>query len=148
MEVGRLNGLRIEVLTRDEHCPPHVHVDGSHWHARFEFAYWHDDVTIYSLDGKKLPSQRQIDEFCRAIERPAVLRKAREAFWNAVGSVCLNNQRWDFNENRVVNSKNGPRLPKISQGTFHSCTETRDGLVTLIYETRLIFASAYVVLQH
>lgn len=148
MLIGRFEGLGIEVLTRDEHCPPHVHVDGDSWQARFEFAYWHDDVTLYSLAGKRLPSQRKIDNLCRMIEQPAVLRKARKAFWNAVHSVCLNNQRWDPLRNQVVDPKSDFRLLKITRATFHCGTEVRDGLLISLYETRFFLADSHITLQH
>ena len=41
MKVCSHKGLLIAVLTRNEHCPPHVHVGSANWDARFLFSFWH-----------------------------------------------------------------------------------------------------------
>jgi Domain of unknown function (DUF4160) len=55
MKVGQYKGRRIAVLTRDEHCPPHVHLDGGDSSARFEFSFWHNGYVVKpNLAGRKL----------------------------------------------------------------------------------------------
>lgn len=39
MKVGTYKGHVISVFLRDEHCPPHVHVRGKQWDARFRFSF-------------------------------------------------------------------------------------------------------------
>jgi hypothetical protein len=52
--VGQYKGRRIAVFTRDEHCPPHVHLDGGDWSARFEFSFWHNGVSLLDVTGYSL----------------------------------------------------------------------------------------------
>lgn len=53
MKVCVHHGLVIAVLTRNEHCPPHVHVGTEQWDARFEFSFWHHGVRLWDV----LPAQ-------------------------------------------------------------------------------------------
>lgn len=46
MKVCSHKGLVIAVLTRNVHCPPHVHVGTTKWNARFLFSFWHDGVRL------------------------------------------------------------------------------------------------------
>ena len=46
MKVCSHKGLVIAVLTRNEHCPPHVHVGAARWDARFLFSFWHNGVRL------------------------------------------------------------------------------------------------------
>ena len=34
------------IMLRDEHCPPHAHVDAGTWSARFKFSFWHNSVEL------------------------------------------------------------------------------------------------------
>jgi hypothetical protein len=45
----QLQGLAMVVMLRDEHCPPHVHVDGGRWSARFKFSFWHNGVELWDV---------------------------------------------------------------------------------------------------
>jgi hypothetical protein len=42
-------GLLMAVLTRNEHCPPHVHVGSAQWEARFEFSFSHNGVRLWNV---------------------------------------------------------------------------------------------------
>jgi hypothetical protein len=44
MSVCAHHGLVFAILTRDQHCPPHVHVGTDKWEARFEFGFWDNGV--------------------------------------------------------------------------------------------------------
>ena len=50
MKVCIYNGLVIAILTRNEHCPPHVHVGPQEWDARFEFSFWHNGVRLWDVE--------------------------------------------------------------------------------------------------
>jgi hypothetical protein len=49
MKVCTHQGLQMAVLTRNEHCPPHVHVGSVDWEARFEFSFWHNGVRLWDV---------------------------------------------------------------------------------------------------
>ncbi len=38
MKVCSYKGLSIVIMLRDEHCPPHVHVNAGSWSARLQFS--------------------------------------------------------------------------------------------------------------
>lgn len=96
----------IAILTRNEHCPPHVHVGTDKWEARFEFSFWHNGVSLWDV----VPEQNQptvavLESLRQAIKKPANLRRAREIWWNSLKRVCLVNQRWDTGADEVVSAK-------------------------------------------
>lgn len=107
MKVFMHQGLLVAVLTRNEHCPPHVHVGPAEWEARFEFSFWHTGVRLWDV----VPTQNQpsvvvLERLRRAIKSPAHLHRARECWWQSQQTVCLVNQAWDEQANEVV----APRL--------------------------------------
>jgi len=83
MKVGQYKGRRIAVLTRDEHCPPHVHLDGGDWSARFEFSFWHNGVSLLDVipDTARVPSQVKSDVIAIIKGRLPV---ARESWMEAI----------------------------------------------------------------
>src|SRR5665647_340414 len=99
MEVCRHKGLLVAVLTRNEHCPPHVHVGTADWEARFEFGFWHNDVSLLDVvPVKNQPSAAVLEALRQVIKTPQHLRRARECWWEVLGSTCLENQMWDAKE--------------------------------------------------
>ncbi|KAF2409788.1 hypothetical protein PSAN_22030 [Pseudomonas antarctica] len=67
MKVGAYKGYVISVFLRDEHCPPHVHVRGKEWDARFRFSFLNGDVELWDIE----PERRQ--------PPTAVMKEIREA---------------------------------------------------------------------
>ena len=103
MKICAHQGLVIVVLTRNEHCPPHVHTGTNEWNARFEFSFWHDGVRLWDVTpAKNQPSARLLEAVRQTIKQPRHLRKARESWWNAMQSVCLINQCWDATAGEAV----------------------------------------------
>ena len=103
MKVCVYRGLLVAVLTRNEHCPPHVHVGSANWQARFEFSFWHDGARLMDV----VPMHRQptvavLEGLRLALKTPAHLRRARLCWWQSVQSVCLVNQAWDEPAREVV----------------------------------------------
>ena len=49
MKVCVHRDLVIAVLTRDEHCLPHVHVGTNKWDVRFQFSVGHDSVQLWDV---------------------------------------------------------------------------------------------------
>jgi len=49
MKVCNYKGLSISIMLRDEHCPPHVHVNTGAWNARFQFSFWHNDIELWDV---------------------------------------------------------------------------------------------------
>lgn len=87
-------GLHVELLLRDEHPPPHLHVEDEEvpWEARFEFSFVSDAVRIMDIDPvEAAPSMRTLDRIRDAIA--ANLARCREEWWNRIGTCGLDN-RW------------------------------------------------------
>lgn len=106
MKVCAHKGLVIAILTRNEHCPPHVHVGTEEWEARFEFSFWHNGVRLWDVvPAKNQPQAPLLEELRLILKQPQHLRKARELWWNSVRSVCLDHQLWDSSTERIVNPK-------------------------------------------
>jgi hypothetical protein len=63
-------GLWVELRTRDEHCPPHVHVENEAvpWEARLAFSFIDNAVRLMDVDPiEDAPSTRTIDRIKAAI---------------------------------------------------------------------------------
>lgn len=87
-------GLYVELWTRDEHCPPHVHVEkeGVAWEARLAFSFIGNTVRLMDVDPiEDAPSTRMIDRIRTAIA--SNLPKCRAEWWARVGTCCVDN-RW------------------------------------------------------
>lgn len=90
-------------LTRNEHCPPHVHVGTAQWEARFEFAFWHDGVRLWDVrPAQSEPRTAVLEELRPALKTPAHLRRARARWWASQRTVCLDHQAWDLDAGEVV----------------------------------------------
>ena len=118
MKVCTHRGLLMAVLTRNEHCPPHVHVGSSDWEARLEFSFWHNGVRLMDV----VPSHRQptvavLEGLRQALKTPTHLRRARLCWWQAMQSVCLVNQQWDEQAGEVAalqDKRPGVRLIEVA----------------------------------
>ncbi|MFM2056001.1 MAG: hypothetical protein RLY71_386 [Pseudomonadota bacterium] len=109
MKVCSHKGLVIAVLTRNEHCPPHVHVGTAKWDARFQFSFWHDGVRLWDVTpAENEPNVTVLEGLRQVIRQPDNLRRARELWWLSRQTLCLENQRWDPGAAEVV----GPRLAR------------------------------------
>lgn len=96
MKVCSFKGFQVVVLTRNEHCPPHVHVGANDWEARFQFSFLHNGVRLWDVcPAKNRPTLALLEGVRKALGRPANLRRAREIWWATAKTVCLVNQRWD-----------------------------------------------------
>jgi len=88
--------LDIAVLTRSEHCPPHVHVGTEKWDARFEFSFWHDGVRLWDVTPEQNePKAAILEDFRQALKLPANLRRAREHWWYSRSTVRCSNPLGD-----------------------------------------------------
>jgi hypothetical protein len=87
-------GLYVALRTRDEHCPPHVHVENEEvpWEARLAFSFIGNVVRLMDVDPiEDAPSMRTIDRIKAAIVTD--LQKCRAEWWARVGTCCVDN-RW------------------------------------------------------
>ena len=106
MRVCTHKGLVIAVLTRNEHCPPHVHVGTDKWVARFKFSFWHNGVSLWDV----VPEQNQptvavLESLRLALKQPTNLRRARDIWWSSQQTICLVNQLWDIDADEVVSAQ-------------------------------------------
>lgn len=120
MNVCTHNGLEIVVLTRNEHCPPHVHVGTDKWEARFKFSFWHNGVCLWDVTPEKnQPSVSLLEELRQVLRDPANLRKARQCWWGSRQTVCLDSLCWDLDADEVVRPKaKRPKARKIQSARF------------------------------
>ncbi len=120
MKVCTHNGLDIAVLTRNEHCPPHVHVGMDKWEARFEFSFWHNGVRLWDVTPEQNePSAPVLESLRLALKVPANLHRARVCWWESRQTLCLDNQWWDTVADEVVAPKdNRPQARKILSACF------------------------------
>ena len=126
MIVCKHNGLRVAVLTRDEHCPPHVHVDGMSWNARFVFSFWNNGVSLWDVTpAKNQPNARQLEELRKSLKETETLKKMRIIWWECHQTTCLENKRWDMKLNKVSDLKNDKSdIYFIESAIFYSTTYT------------------------
>ena len=104
MKVCSHKGLVIAVLTRNEHCPPHVHVGTAQWDARFLFSFWHNGVRLWDVTpAQNEPNVAVLEKLRQALKQPVNLRRARECWWRSQQTLCLENQQWAAEE--VVSPK-------------------------------------------
>jgi hypothetical protein len=86
--------LTVELMLRDEHCPPHVHVEDETvpWEARFAFSFVGNAVRLMDIDPlDAAPTLRTINRVQGAIA--GALPACRRAWWAKIGTCCLDN-RW------------------------------------------------------
>lgn len=84
--------MEFVVRTRDEHCEPHVHVYhlGQGWELRIFFSYISPQVTGIELRHGRVPARSMVQIVISKVTRH--LDKARELFWRAAHTVCLDNR--------------------------------------------------------
>lgn len=120
MKVCTHHGLDIAVLTRNEHCPPHVHVGTDKWEARFKFSFWHNGVQLWDVTPEQNePSAPVLESLRLALKAPANLRRSREYWWESRQTLCLDNKQWDTVADEVVGPKDKrPKARKILSARF------------------------------
>jgi hypothetical protein len=103
MKVGAYNGYVIAVFLRDEHCPPHVHVKGKAWDARFRFSFLDGRVALWDVNPERCrPAGAILEGIRQALMQPHYLARARRIWWQKLQTVCLENHSWDWDADEVV----------------------------------------------
>jgi hypothetical protein len=106
MKVCEHRGLVVAVLTRNEHCPPHVHVGTDDWDARFESGFWHDAVRLWDVvPVQNMPSAALLEELRQVVKQAANLRRSRELWWLSRKTLCIDNLQWDPATAEVVSPR-------------------------------------------
>lgn len=106
MKVCAHRGLVIAILTRNEHCPPHVHVGTAQWEARFAFSFWHNSVSLWDVvPAKNTPTVKLLEELRQVLKQAPNLKQARALWWISRQTLCLENQMWDLEQHEVVSPK-------------------------------------------
>ena len=117
MKVCLHKGLLIAVLTRNEHCPPHVHVGTANWDARFAFSFWHNGVALWDVTPERNePSVALLEELRQVIKQRAHLKRAREAWWVSRQTLCMENMLWDTAAQEAVS----PRARRVNAHLIES----------------------------
>ncbi|MBV4452790.1 MULTISPECIES: DUF4160 domain-containing protein [Pseudomonas] len=103
MKVGAYRGYVISVFLRDEHCPPHVHVRGRVWDARFRFSFLNGDVELWDVNPERSgPPTAVLKEIREVIMQRHYLVRARRIWWENLQTVCLENHSWDWEAGELV----------------------------------------------
>lgn len=103
MRVGTYKGYVISVFIRDEHCPPHVHVRGNGWDARFRFSFLDGDVELWDVDPeRRRPPSAVLAGIREALVQRHYLARARRIWWEKHQTVCLENHSWDLGADELV----------------------------------------------
>ena len=120
MKICTHRGLLLAVLTRNEHCPPHVHAGSADWEARFKFSFWHNGVCLWDVvPVKNQPSVTVLEGLRQALKKPQHLHRARICWWQSLQAVCLVNQMWDAQTQEVVSPQdNRPSALPIQTAAF------------------------------
>ncbi len=111
MRIGTYKGCVISVFLRDEHCPPHVHVRGTGWDARFRFSFLDDGVELWDVDPeRRRPPGAVLLGICQALRQrhyPARARgfggrKFKRSAWRTIPGTW-GRMRWylDWSSGRV-----------------------------------------------
>lgn len=103
MRICTYQGLVVSLFTRNEHCPPHVHVGNGRWEARYRFSFWHNGVALWDvIPLAHAPSAALLEKLRQVIEEPVHVRRARQCWWLSRHTVCLDNQQWDARAEEIV----------------------------------------------
>lgn len=103
MKVGAYKGYVISVFIRDEHCPPHVHVRGNAWDARFRFSFLNGQVELWDVNPeRRRPPESVLKELRQTLMQPHYLARARRIWWEKLQTVCLENHSWDWDADELV----------------------------------------------
>jgi hypothetical protein len=106
MKICSYKGLVMVVMLRDEHCPPHVHVDGGRWSARFKFSFWHNGVELWDvIPYARRPPLAVLEGLRQELKQTAHLQRARTIWWTRIQTACLDNQLWDWQAEEVLATK-------------------------------------------
>lgn len=107
-------GVEINVLTRKEHAPPHVHVEhqAEGWEIKVEFSYVENKVATYKIKHLigKLPTRARLNSLVQAVMNSR--QECRDVWWRYVPDAGLDNKRVV-----VVNGVAAPATPNVA-GSF------------------------------
>ncbi|WP_261641539.1 hypothetical protein [Erwinia mallotivora] len=97
MKICVIGKFEVKVLTRNEHCPPHVHVFFDKGEMRLEFSFVHNDFEVYDTKPiKNEPLEKEIDNLITALKKKEILDMIRMC-WDKIGiGTCLENKYWDL----------------------------------------------------
>lgn len=102
-KIADFDGITIRVLTRDEHCGPHVHAlhEGDGWELKIFFSYADDKIIEVELAIGALPKQKVIQKCMDAVIDK--LDECRKQYWEGVGKeCCLVNQHVTIDQGGYV----------------------------------------------
>jgi len=103
MKVCSYKGLSVVVVLFKKNCPPHAHVDGGGWSARFKFSFWHNGVELWDVVPlSRRPPLAVLEGLRQSLRQPVHLLRARGIWWRKLKTVCLDNQLWDWQSNEVT----------------------------------------------
>jgi hypothetical protein len=122
VKIAQYRNYTLVILTRNEHCPPHVHVGDADWEARFKFSFWHDSICLWDVVPlQNIPKTALLEHLRQTLMKPANLRKARQAWWQSRQTLCLDNLLWQPGTQEVVSPKDAKRgARRIVSATFEA----------------------------
>lgn len=89
-----LGGVEIYVLTRNEHPPPHVHIEhpAEGWEIKVHFSFIENFASTYKVEHVrgKLPSRARLNSLLLEVMNSR--RECRASWWQSMGDTGLKNQ--------------------------------------------------------
>lgn len=129
MKVFAYKGYAVVIMLRDEHCPPHVHVEGDRWTARFTFSFWHNGVELWDvLPHQRRPTLAVLEGLRQALQQPVHLRRARSLWWSKLCTLCLDQQLWDEEGNTLVERASAGRRVSLIESALYDRQRNRTRL--------------------
>ena len=95
-KIAEFDGIEVRVLTRDEHCEPHVHAfhEGKGWELKIYFSFVSDQIGKAELEAGTRPKQKVVQKCMDSVFEN--LDECRHQFWEATRHrdlhCCLGNQ--------------------------------------------------------
>ena len=88
MKLFRYKGLSMVIMLRDEHCPPHAHVDAGAWSARFKFCFWHNGVELWDVvPHSNRPPAAVLEGLRHALRQPAFASRPEDLVGKAANGL-------------------------------------------------------------
>lgn len=124
--IADFKGIKIRVLTRDEHCDPHVHAfhEAAGWEVKIFFSFASVKIGPVEPEAGKFPSSSVVQECMNSVTDK--LDECRRQFWDAVKKVCFENQFVSVDSKGILREAEAgsPGALKVSRAEYIASTGT------------------------
>jgi hypothetical protein len=128
-------GVEINVLTRNEHPPPHVHIEhqAEGWEIKIHFSYVENKVSTYKVEHiyGKLPTKARLNAITLAVMNSR--RECRDVWWRHVPDAGLNNKRVVVNKGQAA-----PATPTLPGSFLVSTAAYQDPTQSMLFNGNIV----------